>query len=147
MKSRPAFLLKTRVLIDDSSDDSSAYYSDRASSPTQPTERKSKVLDDIIDKLGLIDEVLYTPFQYEPPRDLIPLLPNSFPLKPRPFDYFSLFFTPDLFQTITKNTNRYASIYRFQVQQERAREWTDLLIEEFYVFIGAIIYIGVYYEP
>jgi len=96
MKSRPAFLLKTRVLMDDSSDDSSAYYSDYTSSP-QPVERKSKVLDNIIDKLGLIDEVLYTPFQCEPPRDLIPLLPDSFPLKPRPFDYFSLFFTPDLF--------------------------------------------------
>ena len=28
--------------------------------------------------------------------------------------------------------------------QERAREWTDLLVEELYVFLGAIIYIGVH---
>jgi hypothetical protein len=33
-----------------------------------------------------------------------------------------------------------------RVQQERAREWTDLLIEELYVFISAIIYIGVHDE-
>ena len=34
-----------------------------------------------------------------------------------------------------------------RVQQERAREWTDLLMEELYVFIGAIIYMGVHDEP
>jgi hypothetical protein len=33
------------------------------------------------------------------------------------------------------------------VAQERAREWTDLLVEELYVFLGAIIYMGVYEEP
>ena len=31
--------------------------------------------------------------------------------------------------------------------QERAREWTDLLVEELYVFLGAIIYMGVHKEP
>ena len=31
--------------------------------------------------------------------------------------------------------------------QERAREWTDLLVEEFYVFLGTIIYMGVHEEP
>ena len=31
--------------------------------------------------------------------------------------------------------------------QERAREWTDLLIEELYVLLGAIIYMGVHEEP
>ena len=30
--------------------------------------------------------------------------------------------------------------------QERAREWTDLLVEELYVFLGAIIYMGVHEE-
>jgi hypothetical protein len=30
---------------------------------------------------------------------------------------------------------------------ERAREWIDLLVEELYIFLGAIIYIGVYKEP
>jgi Transposase IS4 len=33
------------------------------------------------------------------------------------------------------------------VAQERAREWTDLLVEELYVFLGAIIYMGVHEEP
>ena len=44
------------------------------------------------------------------------------------------------------NTNQYANIQR-QVQQERAREWTDLLLEELYVFLSAIIYMGVHEEP
>jgi hypothetical protein len=33
------------------------------------------------------------------------------------------------------------------VPQERAWEWTDLLVEELYVFIGVVLYMGVYYEP
>jgi hypothetical protein len=27
------------------------------------------------------------------------------------------------------------------------REWSDLLIKELYVFIGVIIYMGIYIEP
>jgi Transposase IS4 len=30
---------------------------------------------------------------------------------------------------------------------ERAREWTDLLVEELYVFLGIIIYMGIHEEP
>ena len=107
---------------DYSSDYSSPYYSDYSSPPPQPIERKSKVLKDILEKLGPIDKVLYTPFKIKPPQDPKPLLPSSFPSNPHLFDYFSLFFTPNLFKTITRNTNQYASIYRFQVQQERAQE-------------------------
>jgi hypothetical protein len=33
------------------------------------------------------------------------------------------------------------------VAQEQAREWSDLLVEELYVFIGVIIYMGIYKEP
>jgi hypothetical protein len=58
-----------------------------------------------------------------------------------------LFFTRDLFETIIANTNRYASIQKLKVAQERAREWSNLLVEELYVFISVIIYIGVYVEP
>ena len=104
-------------------------------------------LEEILLSLGLITDVSYEPFQPEPKQEAKALLPPSFPTKPHPFDYFSLFFTRELFQTITTNTNRYATIQRLHIVQERAREWTNLLIDELYVFIGTIIYIGVHEEP
>jgi hypothetical protein len=108
MKTRSAFLPKiTRSIADfsDYSDASSAYYSVQSSPPPEPASRKSKVLENIFKKLGPINQVLYTPFKIEPLQAPKPLLPSSFPSNPHPFDYFSLFFTPDLFKTITRNTN------------------------------------------
>jgi hypothetical protein len=113
----------------------------------QQTKPKARTLEDILREFGPITSVSYQPFKVEPTRPAKPLLPTSFPLNAHPFDYFSLFFTYDLFQTITKHTNRYASIRKLRIAQERAREWTDLLVEELYVFIGAIIYMGVHIEP
>ena len=112
-----------------------------------PPKQKAQSLEDILHQFGLITDVHYKPFKCEPKQTARALLPSSFPQKPHPFDYFSLFFTHDLFRTITTNTNRYASIQRLRVPQERAREWIDLLVEELYIFIGTIIYIGVYKEP
>jgi hypothetical protein len=113
-----------------------------------PKTHKAQSLEDILCNLGPITSVSYDPFQTEQPRQAArALLPTSFPQNPHPFDYFSLYFTRDLFQTITTNTNRYASIQRLHIVGEKAREWTDLLVEELYVFLGAIIYIGVYEEP
>jgi hypothetical protein len=115
--------------------------------PTQPKKPKAQSLEDILLSLGPITRVSYEPFQPEHGQTARALLPPTFPSKPHPFDYFSLFFTWDLLQTITTNTNRYASIQKLHVPQERAREWTDLLIEELYVFLGAIIYMGIHEEP
>ena len=120
---------------------------DTSNPPTQPKRQKAQSLEDILLKLGPITSVSYEPFQCEPRQTAKALLPASFPQKPHPFDYFSLFFTGDLFQTITTNTNQYASIQRPYIVGERAREWTDLLVEELYAFLGAIIYIGVHEEP
>ena len=120
---------------------------DTSSLPTQPKKQKAQSLEDILLQLGPITNVSYQPFKCESSQPAQALLPASFPRNPHPFDYFSLFFTHDLFQTITINTNRYASIQQLYVAQERAREWTTLLIEELYVFIGAIIYMGVHEEP
>ena len=131
----------------DFSDDSSACYSVRSSPPVERARRKSQVLEDIIDKLGPVTNVLYTPFKYESRQLAKALLPASFPSNLRPFDYFSLFFTPELFRTITKNTTRSTSIYKVRVLQERAREWSDLLLKELYIFVGVIIYISIYYKP
>jgi hypothetical protein len=120
---------------------------DSSSSPLPKSkQRKALSLKDILLEFGPITGVSYEPFKCEPKQSARALLPLSFPRNPHPFNYFSLFFTRDLFHTITTNTNRYASIQRIRVQQERAREWTDLLIEELYVFISAIIYMGVHDE-
>jgi hypothetical protein len=131
----------------DFSDDSSACYSVRSSLPVERARRKSQVLEDIIDKLRPVTNVSYTPFKYESRQLAKALLLASFPSNLCPFDYFSLFFTPELFRTITKNTNRYASIYKIRVLQEKAREWSDLLLEELYVFVSVIIYISIHYKP
>jgi hypothetical protein len=80
----------------------------------QSTNQKAS-LEDILLRLGPITNVSYEPFQTEPKQPARALLPPSFPQHPHPFDYFSLFFTQDLFQTITTNTNRYANIQRLQV--------------------------------
>jgi hypothetical protein len=38
-------------------------------------------------------------------------------------------------------------MHRIHVADEGLREWSDLLVEELYVFIGVIIYMGVHKEP
>jgi hypothetical protein len=116
------------------------------SSPIEaPTKAHSKArsLADILDQLGPITNVLYTPFQPEQPtQSARALLPPSFTQNPYPFDYFSLFFTPSLFQTITSNTNQYASTQRgvFGPIEERTRDWTELLQEELCVYWYYYIY-------
>jgi hypothetical protein len=70
--------------------------------PTLPTlhtpHSKAQSLQDILDQLRPITSVSFEPFQPEQPRQPArALLPLSFPQKPRLFDYFTLFFTHDLF--------------------------------------------------
>jgi len=125
---------------------SDSSYSCSSSSP-EPTGRKAQSLNDLLHEFGPIKGVSYTPFQPEQHQPAKALLPSTFPTEPHPFDYFTLFFTPSLFQTITTNTNRYANIQRIYADKEGLREWSNLLVEELYVFIGAIIYIGVHEEP
>ena len=108
---------------------------------------KARSLEDILLEFGSIDKVSYKPIQVEPKRPAKALLPTTFSTHSHPYDYFTLFFTPDLFQQITTNTNRYANIKRIHSVEEGQREWTDLLVEELYVFIGAIIYMGIHEEP
>jgi hypothetical protein len=109
--------------------------------------QKALSLEDILLQLGLVADVSYEPFKCEPSQPAQALLPASFPRNPHQFDYFSLFFTHDLFRTIITNTNRYASKQRLYIAEERARESTDLLVEELYVFVSTVIYMGVYEEP
>jgi hypothetical protein len=141
MKSRPGIPhhLRAHAMSDSSSP---------PSSPQGPQGQKhSQLLENILLRLGPITDVYFEPFQPEPKQSARAILPPTFPSKPHPFDYFSLFFTPELFQTITTNTNRYASLQRLHIKGEWAREWADLLVEELHVFLGAIIYMGVHTEP
>lgn len=52
--------------MEDFSDHSSPNYSGNSSPPPQRTKRKSQVLEALLEKLGPIDQVLYTPFKIEP---------------------------------------------------------------------------------
>ena len=108
---------------------------------------KARSLEDILAEFGSIDQVIFEPVQLEPHKDAQALLPPTFLPDSHPFDYFTLYFTPELFETITKNTNQYAAIQRIHVVEERLREWDSLVLEELYVFIGATIYMGIHEEP
>ena len=79
--------------------------SDPPMQPTQSKGQKAWSLEDIILELGPITSISYELFQGESRQAARVLLPTSFPPKPHPFDYFTLFFTHELFQTITTNTN------------------------------------------
>ncbi|PVH67639.1 hypothetical protein DL98DRAFT_279450 [Cadophora sp. DSE1049] len=118
-------------------------------SEAPPPIKKAKLeaLEAILDEFGPITKVSFKPFECEAPRLAKATLPPDFPPTVEPYDYFALFFTPDLLKVITSNTNRYASLQRIQVKQERARQWYDLVVEECWVFIGVLIYMGVHEEP
>jgi hypothetical protein len=92
------------------------------SPPTQPKIQKARSLEDILLSLRPITAISYAPFKPEPKQAARAVLPPSFPKNPHLFDYFSLFFTPDLFYTITTNTNRYTNLQKLRVPQEKARE-------------------------
>jgi hypothetical protein len=86
------------------------------------TTPKVHSLEDILAEFKPIDQVTYEPVELEPYRDAQALLPPAFSTKSHPFDYFTLFFTPKLFSTITKHSNQYAAVQRRQKAQERQRE-------------------------
>jgi hypothetical protein len=73
--------------------------------PPQPTRPKALTLEDILPQFDAIDQVIFEPIQLEHHRDAPPLLPPTFPATSCPFNYFTLFFTHDLFETITTNAN------------------------------------------
>jgi len=115
--------------------------------PTQKKRKKIPTLSEILDDFGPITGVDFEPFKCEAPRSATAILPPDFSPSSKPFDYFALFFTHTLLQNITTNTNRYADLQRMRVKKERARQWRPLVVEELYVFIGALIYMGVHEEP
>jgi hypothetical protein len=60
-----------------------------------------------------------------------------------PFEIFSLFWSPELIDTIVTNTNSYAR----RTHTDQSHKWKDVNTPELYVFFGIIIYMGTHEEP
>ena len=124
----------------------------RKSPPTEgqlgpnPKVLKADLVDTLISEFGDLQSTQFEPFQPEKERPARAILPSNFPTQPAPSDYFNLFFTSDLFDLITRNTNKYAAIQRLDTA-EKGREWHDLNTDELRVFIGVVIYMGVHVAP
>ena len=83
---------------------------------------KARSLEDILAEFKPIDQVIFKPVDIEAHKDAQALLPPTFLSSSHPFDYFALFFTPELIETITKNTNQYTAIQRLHIIEERVRK-------------------------
>jgi hypothetical protein len=112
-----------------------------------PPKQKPRTLQEILDEFGPSDQVQFNPFQPEAHTNARANLPHSFPSQPQPIDYFSLFLTDDLWQTITTNTNRYAAFQHRTNPKERQRSWKNMILDELRVFVGVLIYMGMHKEP
>jgi hypothetical protein len=64
-------------------------------------------------------DIIYELVKVEDRREAYAYLPPTFIEHSYPYNYFMLFFTPNLFNLITKNTNEYASIYRINIEENR----------------------------
>jgi hypothetical protein len=100
------------------------------STQSAPQRAKARTLEDILAEFGSIDQVIFDPIKLEAHTDAQALLPPTFSATSHPFDYFTLFFTPELFQTIATNTNRYAAIQRIHTVDKRQREWSVRVTSE-----------------
>ena len=120
----------------------------KESSKTKKRQKTSDKITQLIADFRDLELLKYTLFQPEPDRPTQAILPLDFPTSPllQPIDYFNLFFTPDLFDIITRNTNMYISYERLK-NEERTQEQTPLISSELRVFIKALIYIGIHIVP
>jgi hypothetical protein len=91
-------------------------------SPKQPTQHKARSLQEILDEFSPLIDITYEPVKVKDHREAQPLLPSTFIEHSHLYNYFTLFFTPNLFNLITKNTNEYANIHRINIEKEGQRE-------------------------
>lgn len=65
----------------------------------------------------------------------------------KPLDLFYLFFTDGIWDTIARNTNAYADAKRVSLPfQSQARPWAPTDANEIRVFVGLLIYMGIWKE-
>ena len=87
-------------------------------SPKQPTQRKARSLQEILDEFSPLIDIIYKLVKVEDYREAQPLLPSTFIEDSYLYDYFTLFFTCPLFNLITKNINEYTAIYKINIEEE-----------------------------
>ena len=63
-----------------------------------------------------------------------------------PYALFSLFWPEKMWDVLTVNTNLYAVQQRMKSSEERQRPWHDTCSAELKVFVGILIYMGLYYS-
>jgi hypothetical protein len=74
----------------------------------------------LIADFGNLELLNYILFQPELDRPAQTNLPPDFPNSPQLIDYFNLFFAPDLFDTIVRNTNVYAGFERLKKEEHES---------------------------
>jgi hypothetical protein len=67
------------------------------SATAQTPRQKARTLEEILTEFGSIDQVIFDPLKLEPRQHAHPLLPPTFSATSHPFNYFTLFFTPNIF--------------------------------------------------
>jgi hypothetical protein len=87
----------------------------------QPTQHKEHSLQEILDEFSPLIDIIYKPVKVEDHREVYARLLLTFTEYSHLYDYFALFFIPDLFNLITKNINEYIVIYKTNIKK-RQRE-------------------------
>jgi hypothetical protein len=105
-------------------------------------EKAGKILSEIPD----IKSIKFDLIKISEPQAPILLLPSSVNAQ-KLLDLFSLFFTDVIWDTIARNTNTYGDCKHFSISLTETRPWTPTHANEIRVFIGIIIYMGLFREP
>lgn len=120
---------KRKRLRRDSEMSSSSETEDSTFTPIAPTKTFSKATDDFLDTPG--------------PR-------RAPPSNASPIDYFNLFFTPSLLESIVIETNRYASQFiqsHDLSDNSRIKKWTETNVQEIRAFIAVLLEMGITKKP
>ena len=74
--------------------------------------KKTHLLEELVTSFRDLKSIEFEPFQLEQECPAKALLSSNFLIQLLPSDYFNLFFTPDLYKLIVRNTNKYVAIQR-----------------------------------
>ena len=80
--------------------------------------KKTQLLEELATGFGDLKSIEFEPFRPEQERPAKAILPSNFPIQPLPSDYFNLYLTPDLYELIVRNTNKYAAIQRLDKEEK-----------------------------
>jgi len=89
------------------------------------------------------NRILHLPGEFSGQYDLIHNL-NRKPLELRPLDFFMFFFNQEIFEYLAQNTNPYTTARG--AEGERCRKWYPVKGAEVMIFVGLMIYMGIYHS-